>query len=128
MSLGNIPEYPESRHLMLEDRNDIEEFFSRYPTEISERTFGSVYIWRRYAGRSLISQHHGHLIVSWYRERFGRLMFCPVGDDPVSVIREFTEPPLSGTHEFDGVFAIAASASSALRIMGLDPTPLREDV
>ena len=126
-SLGDIPEYPESRHVTLEDRNWLGDLFSEFPTEVSERTFGSIFIWRQYGGRSHLSRFRDHLIMSWYRERFGRLMFCPVGEDPAGVIQEFSTNPPKGGDPFKGIFAIVEPATSALVKAGLKPMPLRDE-
>jgi len=127
MSLGNIPEYPESRQVTLEDKDEIEGLFSKYSTEVSERTFGSVYIWRQYAGRSFISRFRDHLIMTWYRERFGKLMFCPVGEDPVTIIAAFSKAPPLGGDPFKGIFGIVEPTASALTRLGLNPVPLRDE-
>jgi len=127
MSLGNIPEYPESRQVALEDKDEIAGLFSKYSTEVSERTFGSVYIWRQYAGRSFLSRFRDHLIMTWYRERFGRLMFCPVGEDPVAVIGAFSKAPPSSGDPFKGIFGIVEPTTSALTRLGLSPVPLRDE-
>jgi len=94
---------------------------------VSERTFGSVYIWRQYAGRSHLSRFRDHLIITWYRERFGRLMFCPVGEDPVEVIRTFSKAPSGSGNPFKGVFGIVEPTTSALTGLGLGPVPLRDE-
>ena len=44
MALEGIPEFPEFRKVALEDRESVEEMFTRYPTEVSERTFGSLFM------------------------------------------------------------------------------------
>ena len=127
MSHGNNPEYPESRQVALEDKDEIAGLFSKYSTEVSERTFGSVYIWRQYAGRSFLSRFRDHLIMTWYRERFGRLMFCPVGEDPVAVIGAFSKAPPSSGDPFKGIFGIVEPTTSALTRLGLSPVPLRDE-
>jgi hypothetical protein len=127
MSVRNIPEYPESRHVALEDKDEIANLFSKHPTEVSERTFGSVYIWRQYAGRSFLSRFQDRLIMTWYRERFGRLMFCPVGDDPAAVIDAFSKAPPKGGEPFKGIFGIVEPTTSALARYGLSPVPLRDE-
>lgn len=126
MALEGIPEYPDSRQVALSDRARLETFFSEYPSEVSERTFGSVYIWRNYEHRSQLSQIDGHLLMSWFRERWGRVLFAPVGPRPVSVIERLArEPGLRG--EFKGVFAVADPTASELRQGGLEPMSLRDE-
>jgi hypothetical protein len=127
MSLGGIPEYPESRQVSMEDKGEIERLFSKYPTEVSERTFGSVYVWRQYAGRSFLSQFRDHLIMTWYREEFGRLMFCPVGDNPVAVIDSFSKDPPRSADHFKAVFGIVEPTTSGLASLGLTPVHLRDE-
>ena len=127
MPIDDIPEYPEARQVRLQDRALLEDLFSRYPSEVSERTFGSVYIWRQYSGRSMLSRFKDHLMMSWSRERFGRLMFCPIGPEPASVVSEFARAaPVEG-ELFKGVWAIVEPTTSALATMGFNPLPLRDE-
>ena len=42
MTLDGIPEYPAFRKITLEDSISVKEMLARYPTEVSERSFGSV--------------------------------------------------------------------------------------
>ena len=44
MTLDGIPEYPAFRKITLEDRTSVKEMLARYPTEVSERIFGSVFM------------------------------------------------------------------------------------
>lgn len=127
MSLGRIPEYPESRHVTLEDRDQLQAFFKAYPTEVSERTFASIYIWRQYAGRSFLSMFQDHLMIAWYRERFSRIMFCPIGDDPAEAIAEFAKTTPAAKDRFNGVFGIVEPTRSRLTELGLNPVPLRDE-
>jgi len=127
MALGDIPEFPESRQVTLNDKDAIEGLFTRYATEVSERTFGSVFIWRQYAGRSSLSWFRDHLIITWYRERFGKLMFCPVGADPAEIIGAFSKALQRSNDPFKGVFGIVEPTTSALKRFGLSPVPLRDE-
>ncbi len=127
MLLDGLPEYPDARQVTLEDKVLLEELISKYPSEVSERTFGSIYIWRGYAGRSLLSRFKDHLVMSWHRERYGRLMFCPIGPDPAGVIAEFSRSAPAGGERFTGVWAIVEPTSSSLAGMGLNPVPLRDE-
>jgi len=54
MTLDGIPEYPAFRKITLEDSISVKEMLARYPTEVSERTFGSVFMWRTYEDRSIV--------------------------------------------------------------------------
>lgn len=44
MTLDGIPEYPAFRKITLEDSTSVNGMLARYPTEVSERTFGSVFM------------------------------------------------------------------------------------
>ncbi|MDD8027182.1 MAG: phosphatidylglycerol lysyltransferase domain-containing protein [Acidobacteriota bacterium] len=44
----NLPVFPDFRALVLEDREELEPFFRRFPQEISESTFANHFIWRRF--------------------------------------------------------------------------------
>ncbi len=125
--LEGIPAYPSFRPIALEDKSAVAQFFRQFPSEVSERTFASAYIWRGYAGRSGLSQMDGHLLMSWYREQWGRVLFSPTGPRPASVIRELTGLPQSEREGFLGVFAITGPVAAELREEGLKPVPLREE-
>jgi hypothetical protein len=127
MFLSSVPEYPDSRHITLEDKVEIGALLSKYPTEVSERTFGSVYIWRQYGGRSFLSKFNDHLFITWYREKFGRLMFCPVGEGPAAAISEFSKAPRKSEDPFEGVFGVVEPTTTALTRLGMRPQPLRDE-
>lgn len=127
MALEGIPAFPEFRGVTLGDKPALEDFFERYPSEVSERTFGSIYIWRQYERRSELSQLEGHLMMSWYRERWGKVLFSPTGPEPASVIECLVKGEAPSAPGFKGVFAIAEPVVSSLRQRGLDPMPLRDE-
>ncbi len=127
MVLEGIPAYPEFRSVRLEDGQSLTRFFEQHPSEVSERTFGSVYIWRKYERRSELSRLDDHLLMTWYRERWGRVLFCPTGPRPAELIEKFVKRQLSPPSEFRGVFAISEPEVSELRGRGLDPVPLRDE-
>ena len=126
MPLDGIPTFPEYRHIGLEDRPQFEGLFSRYPTEVSERTFASLYVWRAY-DRSYLSQLDGHLLLFWHRERFGRCILEPVGPDPASVIDVLMSEEKRPLLPFSGVFGMVDPLISGMRKRGLSPEPLRDE-
>lgn len=126
MPIKDVPEYPDFRQVSLADKREIESFLLRYPTEVSERTFAHIFIWRNYEERSRLSQFDGHLVMSWHRERFGKLLFCPVGPDPARTVFELSKLNAEG-EPFRGVFAIVEPVVSDLRMRGLTPTSLRDE-
>ncbi len=69
MDLSGVPLFPAFRKVAVEDRDLVRSLFSQHPTEVSERTFGSVFMWRLYEDRSRLSQLEGHLLISWRREK-----------------------------------------------------------
>lgn len=127
MVLEGIPAYPEFRRATLEDRQPLTRFFEQYPSDVSERTFGSVYIWRSYERRSELARLDDYLLVSWFRERWGRVLFSPTGPRPAELIEGFAKRQLSPPSEFGGVFAISEPEVSKLRERGLDPVSLRDE-
>ncbi|MBU0684720.1 MAG: DUF2156 domain-containing protein [Candidatus Thermoplasmatota archaeon] len=127
MFLEGIPQFPESRKITLADRPVIEKLFAEYPSEISERTFGSVYVWRNYEDRSRISQLDGHLIISWRREKFGSILLTPVGGEPAKLIGALSELGSGAQLTFNGIFGIVDPLASQLKEAGLSPIPLRDE-
>jgi hypothetical protein len=125
--LEGFPQFPESRKITLADRPVIEELFAEYPSEISERTFGSVYVWRNCEDRSRISQLDGHLIISWRREKFGSILLTPVGPEPAKLIGALSEPGSRARLTFNGIFGIVDPLASELKEAGLSPIPLRDE-
>lgn len=94
---------------------------------MSERTFGSMFMWRHYERRSEISHLDDHLIISWFRAKFGRIMFPPVGPDQAEVIGELYDPENLAKHNFAGVFGLVEPVVTALRAAGREPEPLRDE-
>jgi hypothetical protein len=127
MFLVGIPQFPESRKITLADRPVIEKLFAKYPSDISERTFGSVYVWRNYEDRSRILQLDGHLIISWRREKFGSILLTPVGGEPAKLIGALSEPGSGAQLTFNGIFGIVDPLASQLKEAGLSPIPLRDE-
>jgi len=127
MFLEGIPQFPESRKISLDDRPVIEKLFEEYPSDISERTFGSIFVWRNYGDRSMISQLEDHLIISWKRERFGRLLLAPVGPEPARLIGSLSEPGSGARRTFNGIFGIAEPLASQLKEAGLSPITQRDE-
>jgi hypothetical protein len=127
MTLDGIPEYPAFRKITLEDSISVKEMLARYPTEVSERTFGSVFVWRTYEDRSSLSQLDGHLLVSWRRERYGSIMLEPVGPRPASVILRLSTSDAIKTHPFNGVFGIVEPLATDLKAEGFAMKSLRDE-
>jgi len=124
MPAEEIPEYPIFRKVALSDRAEIERSFERLPTEVSERTFGAIYIWRGYSTRSRLSVLDDHLLISWRREQFGDVLLQPIGPDPSRVIATLVaaRPP-----EFNGFFCLTDPTVSMLRERALNPESLRDE-
>lgn len=101
--------------------------FKEYPTELSERTFGSMYVWHGYESRSQLSQIDGHLLISWYRAGLGRLVSPPVGPDPTRAILVLARPELSAGSDLRGVFGLTEPEVSSLRAKRRDPISLRDE-
>ena len=127
MVLEGIPAYPEFRGVNMEDRQSLTRFFEEYPSEVSERTFGSVYIWRQYERRSELSRIGDSLLISWYREKWGRVMFCPAGPEPAGLIEQLSRDGGTQLAPFRGVFGIVEPVVSELRKKGLEPISLRDE-
>lgn len=121
-----VPSFPEFRAMTSEDVTMLADLFTRYPSEVSERTVGSLHVWRRYGGRSQLSELEGHLLISWYRDGLGRLVFPPVGPDPASAIVALAEDVSKGA-SIDGVYGLTEPLVSQLRESGLTPLPLRDE-
>ena len=127
MSLEGVPEFPESRRISLADKGAIGSVFARYESELSERTFGSIYIWRNYEQRSDICQLDGHLIVFWYKVGFGRTVLPPVGPDPVGAAEKLLSHDAFRSMGFAGVYGLTEPQVSELTARGMKPVPLRDD-
>ena len=127
MALDRAPEYPAFREVSMDDRDWITRLFDQYPTEISERTFGSIFIWRDYEDRSLLSRFEDHLLISWRKEKFGRMILAPVGPGPAEVIQKLTSPALLPVLAFNGVFGIVEPLAADLRPKGFNPQSVRDE-
>jgi len=127
MTLDGIPEYPVFRKITLEDSISVKEMLARYPTEVSERTFGSVFMWRLYEDRSSLSQLDGHLLISWRRERYGSIMLEPVGPRPAGVISRLSTSDALKMHPFNGVFGMVEPLATVLKTEGFSVRSLRDE-
>jgi hypothetical protein len=127
MTLDGIPEYPAFRKITLEDYSPVKEMLARYPTQVSERTFGSIFMWRLYEDRSSLSQLDGHLLISWRRERYGSVMLEPVGPRPARIIARLSTSDALKTHPFNGVFGIVEPLATDLRTEGFAVSSLRDE-
>ena len=124
MSVDRIPEYPEFRKVSIEDKARIDTLFDRFPNEVSERTFASVYAWRNYATRSRLSMFEGHLLISWRRERYGDLLLPPAGPEPTAIMSKLSSMKPQG---FNGFFCLTGPTVAELRREGLEPESLRDE-
>ncbi len=127
MTEVSIPEFPESRKITLSDRGRLEDVFRRYPSEISERTFGSIYIWRNYEDRSELSMLNGHLVISWFRAKFGRTVLPPVGPDQTAAVDSLFGHPGFSEKGFSGIFGLTEPEVFRLRALGRTPESLRDE-
>ncbi len=127
MSLTGVPEFPAFRQMTLEDKDMATELLAKYPSAISERTFGAMYIWRRYGRRSEISAFEGHLIISWYKPRFGRLVLPPVGPDPSGAFQRLATDEGYPSSGFKGVYGLLEPEVAHLMSKGLSPQALRDE-
>jgi len=126
MPLDGIPTFPGYRHIGLGDRPQLEGLFNTYPTEVSERTFASLFVWRAY-NRSYLSQLDGHLLLFWYKQRFERCILEPVGPDPASAIDVLMSEEKRPLLPFSGVIGMVDPLVSGMRKRGLVPEPLRDE-
>jgi len=122
-----LPVYPEFRQVSLDDRPMFEAILSDHPSEISEKTFGSVYAWRSYGHRSELAQLDGHLIISWYKKAFGRVILEPVGPNPASVIDRLAREIHPRDDPIKGVYGLVEPSVSELRLIGREPVSLSDD-
>lgn len=113
--------------ITLEDKDMVTELLAKFPSAISERTFGAMYIWRRYGRRSELSAFEGHLIISWYKPRFGRLVLPPVGPDPVGAIQRLASNEGFLKSGFKGVYGLVEPEVTRLSAMGLVSIALRDE-
>jgi hypothetical protein len=127
MTLDGIPEYPAFRKITLGDSSPVKAMLERHPTEVSERTFGSAFIWRLYEDRSSLSQFDGHLLISWRRERYGSIMLEPVGPSPAKIISHLSTSDALKTHPFNGVFGIVEPLATDLKREGFNVMSLRDE-
>ena len=127
MNLEGFPQFPSSRRVVVGDRQPVEDLFTRFPTEISERTFGSVFVWRNYERRAELSTLDGHLVISWFKPKYGRVILPPVGPEPVRIIEALADPVLMGRHEFGGTFGLLEPEVSSLRSNGRSCESLRDE-
>lgn len=82
----NIPQFPDSREITLDDKPLFDELFRRTQPEISAYTFTNIFAWREphTTGVSRI----GDAVVVHYNDTGSRVCLEPVCDNPAVVIRE----------------------------------------
>ena len=125
--LRGIPRFPEFRDIELGDRASIGELFNAYPTEISERTFGSIFVWRGFQGRSRLAELDGHLLISWYKPKFGKVLLPPVGPEPVRIVSVLNEQSGLLSERFEGAYGITEPVTAGLASAGYQVGSLRDE-
>ncbi|MBM3295177.1 MAG: DUF2156 domain-containing protein [Candidatus Aminicenantes bacterium] len=78
----SLPEYPDMRPLALEDRDDVQAFFSRFPAEANEGCFGNHYIWRHY-DRPRVAVLNGNLVLFFTPPHEPAYFLPPVGETDI---------------------------------------------
>ncbi|MEM2122010.1 MAG: hypothetical protein QXE79_00045 [Candidatus Bathyarchaeia archaeon] len=73
MSIGDLPEYPETRELSLRDKEDLTELFTHFQPHISEYTFTNLYAWRS-SNKCILSSIEGEPLVIREHNRILHLM------------------------------------------------------
>jgi hypothetical protein len=127
MALSDFPEFPSFRQISLDHKAALDAPLARYPSGTSERTFGAMYIWRTYGRRSELSVLDDHLIISWSKHRFGRLILPPVGPDPLGTIEQLASLEGYRSQGFGGVYGLVEPEVSGLVDKGMSPMALRDD-
>jgi hypothetical protein len=127
MAPADVPEFPAFRQISIEDGEGMEQLLATYPSSTSERTFGSMYIWRTYGRRSEFSVLGDHLLISWFKRRFGRLILPPVGPDPVGMIEKLVSRDAFRAEGFRGVYGLVDPEVSQLIAKGFSPQAQRDE-
>jgi hypothetical protein len=127
MNLEAFPQFPSYRQIALSDRQPIQVLFDRFPMGVSERTFGSVFVWRNYERRAELSVLDDHLIISWYKPKFGRVILPPVGQERVEILEALVSPGMKDGHDFYGAFGLLEPDVSNLRSKGKSCESLRDE-
>jgi len=70
-----LPDFPEFKPIVLEDRDSLENFFARKPARISEFTFANLFAWRRIDNYQAALYRDGVLFLKEFRGRFSMLPF-----------------------------------------------------
>ncbi len=125
--MDDIPEFPGARQIALGDGEQIRETLTRNRVEAAEMTFGSLFIWRAYEGRSMLSLFDGHLIVSWFRQKYGKVILSPLGSEPSGVLERFSKMSPEERSGFNGAFALTEPVVSRLKARSLAPISLRDE-
>lgn len=81
MGVG-IPVFPEFKALALEDRSEVEGFFSKYPRATSDFSFPNLFIWRFYDHPKL-TLINGNLLILLNPEEGGPYFLLPVGGNKI---------------------------------------------
>jgi len=85
----DIPEFPESREIMISDKPEFDEAFRLMQPVNSEFTFTDLFLWGKARGYR-VSRRNGHILVK--NKMIGEgVFFSPVGPDAAGVIMDETE-------------------------------------
>ncbi|UCD03177.1 MAG: DUF2156 domain-containing protein [Candidatus Aenigmatarchaeota archaeon] len=80
-----LPEYPESREILIEDQKLFEEKFSSMKTLASDYKFTNLFLWGKARGYSA-SMLDGHILV-FYEKEGKKFFFQPMGPEAWKVIK-----------------------------------------
>ncbi len=127
MTPDAFPRFPNGRQVTLEDESIVTKIFSQFPTEISERTFGSIFAWRNFEHRAELSRLSDHLVISWFKPKYGRVVLPPVGPEPDVVLKSLASQNIRANHDFIGAFGLLVADATKLRSRGMTCESLRDE-
>lgn len=105
----SIPEFPDSREILLDDKPIFDRLFAARPPEISAYTFTNIFAWRE-SHDAAVSRLGDHLIIH-YNPAGRRICLEPLGDGPAD---QAIEDAFRRSGEHDMEFAYAHSATASL--------------
>lgn len=79
----SIPAFPEFKPLGIEDQEEVESFFQRFPQETSDYNFANLFIWRRYDHPKL-TKINGNLCILLEPEGGTPYFLPPVGENMIA--------------------------------------------
>ena len=95
----DVPAFPGFRKITIADKGSFDTYFSKYPPDLSERTFTNFFIWRE-CDRSQVTLINGNPCVAAFPENEPPYFFEPLGDNR---IRETLHVCLSRVPRFSRV-------------------------